>query len=54
VPCGQSKPFNDLVGSRDKASLSLPGSGHIGLAIGSRAQKEIWPQACAWLAQRCE
>jgi polyhydroxyalkanoate synthase subunit PhaC len=54
VPCGQSKPFNDLVGSRDKASLSLPGSGHIGLAIGSRAQREIWPQACAWLAQRCE
>ena len=30
----------------------LEGSGHIGLAIGSRAQKEVWPQACEWLAKR--
>ena len=24
-------------------------SGHIGLAIGGRAQREVWPQACAGL-----
>ena len=23
-------------------------AGHIGLAVGSKAQKEVWPKACAW------
>ena len=52
VPCGQSTPFNDLVSSKDRRTMLLNGSGHIGLAIGGRAQKEIWPQACDWLATR--
>lgn len=52
VPCAQSTPFNDLVGSKDRKSVLLQGSGHIGLAIGGRAQRELWPQACDWLAQR--
>jgi len=52
VPCSQGTPFNDLVGSKDRSSILLKGSGHIGLAIGSRAQKEVWPQACDWLAKR--
>jgi poly[(R)-3-hydroxyalkanoate] polymerase subunit PhaC len=52
VPCSQGTPFNDLVGSKDRKTILLEGSGHIGLAIGSRAQKEVWPQACQWLAQR--
>jgi poly[(R)-3-hydroxyalkanoate] polymerase subunit PhaC len=52
VPCSQSHAFNDLVGSKDRKTLLLEGSGHIGLAIGGRAQKEIWPQACQWLAER--
>jgi len=52
VPCGQSTPLNDLVGSKDRKCLTLQGSGHIGLAIGGRAQRELWPQACDWLAQR--
>jgi polyhydroxyalkanoate synthase len=52
VPCSQSAPFNDLVGSTDRKTLLLPGSGHIGLAIGGRAQRDIWPQACEWLAKR--
>ncbi len=54
VPCSQGTPFTDLVGSRDRKTMLLNGSGHIGLAIGSRAQKEIWPQACAWLAERTD
>jgi polyhydroxyalkanoate synthase subunit PhaC len=54
VPCSQGTPFNDLVGSRDRKTILLEGSGHIGLAIGSRAQKEVWPQACEWLEQRTE
>jgi polyhydroxyalkanoate synthase len=52
VPCSQGTPFTDLVASVDRKTLLLQGSGHIGLAIGSRAQKEIWPQACDWLSKR--
>jgi polyhydroxyalkanoate synthase len=52
VPCSQGTPFNDLVSSTDRKTLLLNGSGHIGLAIGGRAQKEVWPQACEWLAER--
>ena len=53
VPCAQSEPFNDLVGSKDRKTLKLQ-AGHIGLAVGSRAQRELWPQATAWLAERSE
>jgi polyhydroxyalkanoate synthase len=52
VPKAQSAPFNRLVGSTDQQSLLLKGGGHIGLAIGGRAQTEIWPQAGKWLAAR--
>jgi polyhydroxyalkanoate synthase len=52
VPCAQGMPFNDLVGSTDRKTIVLKDSGHIGLAIGGRAQKEVWPQACDWLGQR--
>jgi polyhydroxyalkanoate synthase len=52
VPCSQGMPFTDLVGSRDRKSILLEGGGHIGLAVGGRAQKEVWPQACEWLAKR--
>ncbi len=54
VPCSQGTPFTDLVGSKDRKTLLLEGSGHIGLAIGGRAQKEMWPQACEWLAERSD
>lgn len=51
VPCAQSAPLNDLVSSTDRKSVIIP-AGHIGLAIGGKAQKEVWPQACDWLAER--
>ena len=51
VPCCQSLPFNDLVGSSDRATLQC-NTGHIGLAVGSKAQKELWPQTCDWLGSR--
>ena len=53
VPCNQSLPFNDLVGSTDRKAIQFP-AGHIGLAVGSRAQKELWPQAVDWLARRSD
>jgi polyhydroxyalkanoate synthase subunit PhaC len=51
VPCAQSVPFTEYVGSKDRKSILLQGCGHIGLAIGGKAQKELWPQACDWLEQ---
>jgi polyhydroxyalkanoate synthase len=53
VPCGQSLPFNDVVGSTDRESINFP-AGHIGLAVGSKAQRQLWPQAADWLARRSE
>ena len=51
VPCAQSTPFNDLVSSKDRKSIIVP-AGHIGLAVGGKAQKEVWPEVCRWLAER--
>ncbi len=53
VPCGQSASFNDHVGSADRKSITFP-AGHIGLSVGSRAQKELWPSVCEWLAARSD
>jgi polyhydroxyalkanoate synthase len=53
VPCSQSACFNDLVSSTDRRTIQFP-AGHIGLAVGSRAQRELWPEVCEWLAARSE
>ena len=52
VPCSQGMSFTDLVGSTERKTILLEGSGHVGLAIGGRAQKEVWPTATEWLAER--
>ncbi len=51
VPISQSEPFCRLVGSTDCESITLP-AGHIGLAMGSAAQRELWPHVTKWLAER--
>jgi polyhydroxyalkanoate synthase subunit PhaC len=51
VPPAQSQTFNDLVGSQDREAIRLA-TGHIGLAMGSAAQRELWPHAVQWLASR--
>ena len=51
VPAAQSEPFGDLVGSEDREAIKLA-TGHIGLAMGSAAQREVWPRAVQWLAKR--
>jgi len=53
VPCGQSLPFNDAVGSTDRTAITFP-AGHIGMAVGSKANHELWPTACDWLAKRSD
>lgn len=51
VPCTQSEPFNDLVGSTDRKAIKFK-AGHIGLAASSRAHRELWPEVVEWLAAR--
>jgi len=53
VPCSQTEPLLDLVSSADKEKIIWP-AGHIGLAVSSRAQKELWPRAVDWLVQRTD
>jgi polyhydroxyalkanoate synthase subunit PhaC len=40
-----------LVGSTDRPTIKLA-AGHIGLAMGGKAQTELWPQAVQWLTAR--
>ena len=51
VPPGQSEPFCQLTGSTDCEAIMLP-AGHIGLAMGSTAQRELWPRVVQWLTKR--
>ena len=51
VPVSQSEPFCKLVGSTDCEAIKLH-AGHIGLAMGSAAQRELWPHVAKWLAKR--
>ncbi len=53
VPCGQSLPFNDLVGSTDRKTMQA-NTGHIGLAVSSKTQREFWPKVVEWLAERSQ
>ncbi len=52
LPC-QSTPLKDVVSSTDYTEMSVK-AGHIGLSVGSRAHKEIWPKATAWMGERSE
>ena len=51
VPCSQSAPLNDLISSKDKEIIEFK-TGHIGLAVSGRAQKELWPKVVEWLGKR--
>ena len=51
VAPASSKALNDVVGSNDK-SLIEHHSGHVGLIIGERAHKEVWPTVGKWLRER--
>jgi polyhydroxyalkanoate synthase len=39
------------VGSRHVRTLNID-AGHVGLVVGGRAQKTLWPEATRWLAER--
>lgn len=51
VPNDCSKPLNNAVSSTDKEMLVFP-TGHIGIFVGSRSQKEVCPKIAQWLKPR--
>ena len=51
VPNDASTPLNDVVSSTDKEILKFP-TGHIGIFVGSKSQKEVCPKIAEWLKQR--
>lgn len=51
VPPESSRPLNDVVASEDERLVEFP-AGHIGISVSGRAHAELWPDVCAWLAER--
>lgn len=51
VPTDASVPLNDAVSSSDKETLIFP-TGHIGIFVGSKSQKEVCPGIARWLKPR--
>lgn len=51
VPNEASKPLTDAVLSLDTETLVFP-TGHIGIFVGSKSQKEVCPRIAAWLKPR--
>jgi polyhydroxyalkanoate synthase len=39
------------VGSKDTRSMTI-NAGHVGLVVSSKAQREFWPEATRWIADR--
>lgn len=53
VPADVASKSIDIVASKDK-EFRVCGGGHMGVIIGSKAQKEVWKEAAQWLASRSE
>jgi polyhydroxyalkanoate synthase len=51
VPNDTSIPLSDAISSTDKDTLVFP-TGHIGIFVGSKSQKEVCPKIAAWLKPR--
>jgi len=51
VPNEASIPLNDAVSSKDKKMLIFS-TGHIGIFVGSKSQKEVVPKIAEWLKPR--
>ena len=51
VPNEATKPLSDAVSSTDKEMLVFP-TGHIGIFVGSKSQKEVCPKISEWLKPR--
>ncbi len=48
VADGQASGLTELVGSTDVETIAID-AGHVGVMVGSRAQRELWPLVVDWL-----
>jgi len=51
VPSPSTEGIRPHVASRDVESMTID-AGHVGLVVGGKAQRELWPKAVGWLAGR--
>ncbi|HEY9247108.1 MAG TPA: class III poly(R)-hydroxyalkanoic acid synthase subunit PhaC, partial [Candidatus Methanoperedens sp.] len=51
VPNEASLPLTDAIASKDKETVIFP-TGHIGIFVGSKSQKEVVPKIAGWLKPR--
>lgn len=51
APTPSTTSMLDFVSSKDKRSIRCD-CGHIGLSVGGRAHREVWPEVTSWLAER--
>jgi len=50
VPPNSTLALKQHVSSRDVSTLSI-NAGHIGLAVSSKAHRQLWPKAAEWIAE---
>src|SRR5437868_1531611 len=53
VPPASTEGIRPHVGSPDVSSLGVA-AGHVGLVVGGKAQRTLWPQATEWMAARSQ
>lgn len=53
APPSSTRSLLEYVSSKDKMSVHCD-CGHIGLSVGGRAHREVWPEVTSWLAERSE
>ena len=51
IPASSSIPLNNVVGSKDKESVSYP-VGHAGIVASGLSQAEIAPKVASWIKER--
>jgi polyhydroxyalkanoate synthase subunit PhaC len=51
VPPSSTEGIRRALGSKDVQSMHVD-AGHVGLVVGGKAQKTLWPAATRWLAER--
>ena len=53
VPPESTEALLEFISSKDKSTIRCE-SGHIGLSVGGRAHKEVWPKVGKWLRQHSQ
>lgn len=51
VPPSSTLALKQYVGSTDVTTMTID-AGHIGLAVGSKSHRQLWPKAAMWIADR--